>query len=224
MEISRVAAIPLFAELPEAALAAIASAASELEIPAGQAIAAEGRVGHSLFAVESGTADVVIAGAWVGTIGRGDVVGEMAVLASPPHASAPPEVAEGGFRTASVIATSPMRLISLFKRDVWGLDRRAPGVIEYLRALLDERGARNAQRLLGKERGQDDRGWSPGSDPLAGICTDVDAERDIDRGSIARNQLARPAADRTGQREKLGKTRLVAPQLTPLRHRTCRSA
>jgi CRP-like cAMP-binding protein len=122
----RVAAIPFFADLPEDELAAVASVASEVEIPSGQALAAEGRIGHSLFAVESGTADVVIAGATVGTIGPGDVVGEMAVFASPPDPFAPPEVAEGGFRTASVVATSRMRLIALFKGDVWALDRRAP--------------------------------------------------------------------------------------------------
>ena len=50
------------------------------------------------------------------TIGAGDVVGEIAVLASPPDQFAPPEVAEGGWRTASVVATSPMRLITLFKQ------------------------------------------------------------------------------------------------------------
>ena len=146
MESSRVAAIPLFADLPEDELAAIAGVASVVEVPRGQAVAAEGRIGHSLFAIESGTAEVVIAGATVGTIGPGDVVGEMAVLASPPDPSAPPEVAEGGLREASVIATSPMRLITLFKRDVWALDRRAPDVIEHLRAMLDERRAQNAQR------------------------------------------------------------------------------
>ena len=164
----RVAAIPFFADLPEDELAAVASVASEVEIPSGQALAAEGRIGHSLSAVESGTADVVIAGATVGTIGPGDVVGEMAVFASPPDPFAPPEVAEGGFRTASVVATSRMRLIALFKRDVWALDRRAPAATQRLRAVLDERRAKNAQRALAEQRAQDEQGGSPGSDPLAG--------------------------------------------------------
>jgi CRP/FNR family cyclic AMP-dependent transcriptional regulator len=168
MESSRVAAIPFFADLPEDELAAVASVASEVEIPSGQALAAEGRIGHSLFAVESGTADVVIAGATVGTIGPGDVVGEMAVFASPPDPFAPPEVAEGGFHTASVVATSRMRLIALFKHDVWALDRRAPAATQRLRAVLDERRAKNAQRALAEQRAQDEQGGSPGSDPLAG--------------------------------------------------------
>jgi hypothetical protein len=68
------------------------------------------------------------------------------VLASPPDPFAPPEVAEGGLRTASVVATSPMRLIGLFKRDVWALDRRAPAANQRLRAMLEERRAEDARR------------------------------------------------------------------------------
>jgi CRP/FNR family cyclic AMP-dependent transcriptional regulator len=156
MERSRVAAIPLFADLPEDELAAVAALVSEIEIPTGQAVAAEGRIGHSLYAVESGTADVVIEGATVRTIGPGDVVGEIAVFASPPDSSAPPEVTEGGLRTASVVATSPMRLIGMFKRDVWELDRRAPLATQRLRTMLEERRAADAQRTLDKQRAQDE--------------------------------------------------------------------
>jgi CRP/FNR family cyclic AMP-dependent transcriptional regulator len=168
MESSRVAAIPFFADLPEDELAAVASVASEVEIPSGQALAAEGRIGHSLFAIESGTADVVIEGATVRTIGAGDVVGEIAVFASPPDPFAPPEVAEGGLRSASVVATSPMRLIALFKRDVWALDRRAPVATQRLRAMVDERRAQDAQRALARQRAQDEQGGFPGPDPPAG--------------------------------------------------------
>jgi len=165
---SRVAAIRFFADLPEDELAAIAGVASEVEVPSGQALAAEGGIGHSLFAIESGTADVVIDGATVRTLGPGDVVGEMAVLASPPDPFQPPEVAEGGLRTASVVATSPMRLITMFKRDVWDLDRQAPFATQRLRAVLGERRAQNAQRTPAEQRGEDEQGGSPDSDPLAG--------------------------------------------------------
>jgi CRP/FNR family transcriptional regulator, cyclic AMP receptor protein len=153
--------------LPEDELAAVASMASEAEIPPGQSLAAEGRMGYSLYAVESGTADVVINGETVGTIGAGDVVGEIAVLIAPPDWSAPPEVAIGGLRTASVVATSPMRLITLYKRDVWALDRRAPVMTQRLRALLDERRAQDAERALGDQRAPSEQG-GPSSDPPAG--------------------------------------------------------
>jgi CRP/FNR family transcriptional regulator, cyclic AMP receptor protein len=163
VETVRLAAIRFFADLPEDELAAVASMASEQEIPPGQLLAAEGREGYSLYAVESGTADVIINGETVATIGPGDVVGEMAVLVSPPDWSAPPEVAIGGLRTASVVATSPMRLIMLFKRDVWALDRRAPVMTQRLQAVLDERRAQNAERALGNERARSEQGGSPGS-------------------------------------------------------------
>jgi hypothetical protein len=55
MEPSRVAAIPFFADLPEDELAAVAGLASEVEIASGQDLADEGRIGHSLFAIESRT-------------------------------------------------------------------------------------------------------------------------------------------------------------------------
>jgi CRP/FNR family transcriptional regulator, cyclic AMP receptor protein len=170
METWRLAAIRFFADLPEDELAAVASMASEEEIPPGQLLAAEGRTGYSLYAIESGTADVIINGETVGTVGAGDVVGEMAVLISPPDWSAPPEVAIGGSRTASVVATSPMRLACLFKRDVWDLDRRAPVMIQRLRAMLDEHRAQDAERALGNQRAQGEQGGSPGSDPPADIA------------------------------------------------------
>jgi CRP-like cAMP-binding protein len=167
MDELRLAAIRIFADLPEDELAAIASVASETEIPPGQMLAAEGGAGYSLYAIESGTADVVINGETVGTIGAGDVVGEMAVLISPPDWSAPPEVAIGGLRTASVVATSPMRLIMLFKRDVWELDRRAPVMTQRLRAVLDERRAQDAERALGNRRARSEQDGSPSSHPPA---------------------------------------------------------
>jgi len=78
----------------------------------------------------------------------------MAVSASPPDPFAPPEMAEGGSRTASVVATSPMRAIALFKRDVWALERRAPAAIERPRAMLDEHRAQNAQRAPARQRAE----------------------------------------------------------------------
>jgi CRP-like cAMP-binding protein len=123
VEISQLATIPLFAGLDETELAAIAEAASEVEASKGQTIATEGDFGHALYAIESGTAEVSANGTPLRTLGPGDVFGEIAVIAS-------------GRRTASVVATSDMTLIALFKRDVWALERRSPAVAERLRALI----------------------------------------------------------------------------------------
>ncbi len=126
MESARLAAIPMFSDLGGADLDAIAAAASEVEAAEGESIVSEGDFGHALYAIESGTADVSAGGTSVATLGPGDVFGEIAVLAA-------------GRRTASVVATSPMRLIALFKPGVWKLEKQAPAAAERLRALIAER-------------------------------------------------------------------------------------
>ena len=125
MDRGRIANLPFFAGLPEAELDVVARVASEREVAAGEALTTQGEFGHCLFLVESGSAEVSTNGATVGQVGPGDVVGEVAVLAS-------------GRRTASVVATSPLRAIALFKRDVWALERRAPEAARRLRAALEE--------------------------------------------------------------------------------------
>jgi CRP-like cAMP-binding protein len=132
VETSRLAAIPVFAGLDEEALGAVAAVASEAEAATGDALATEGDFGYGLYAVESGTAEVTVDGSVVRTLGPGDVFGEIAVIAS-------------GRRTASVAASSPMRLIVLFNRDVWALEERSPEVAARLRALI-------AERIGGQER------------------------------------------------------------------------
>ena len=118
----------MFSGLPEAELAAIADAASEFEVGQGEEVATEGDFGHAMYAIESGTAEVRLDGKPTRKLGPGDVFGEIAAISS-------------GRRTASVVATSPMRLIALFKRDLWALERSAPEATERFRALISERRA-----------------------------------------------------------------------------------
>jgi CRP-like cAMP-binding protein len=79
-----------------------------------------------MFAIESGTVEVSANGRPLATLGPGDVFGEVAVLAA-------------GIRMATVVATSPVRLIALLKRDVWAIERRSPETAERLRALIRQR-------------------------------------------------------------------------------------
>jgi CRP-like cAMP-binding protein len=113
-------------DLPEAGLEAVARVASPREFATGERLMTQGDFGHCIFLVTTGTADVSVDGELVGSIGPGEAVGEIAVLSS-------------GRRTASVVATSPVQAILLFKRDVWALDREAPGAADRLRAALGER-------------------------------------------------------------------------------------
>jgi CRP-like cAMP-binding protein len=126
MDVQRLAAIPLFATLPEAELARVASCAGERTVDTGEMLVTEGEFGHCLFAIESGTADVTRDGNAIRTLEPGDVIGEVAVLAA-------------GRRSASVVATSPMRLITFFKRDVWALENDAPEAARRLRELIATR-------------------------------------------------------------------------------------
>jgi CPA1 family monovalent cation:H+ antiporter len=119
-------ALPIFQGLPDSELDALAEAVWTIELERGEPLANKGEFGHTLFFVEQGTADVLRDGNVHAIVGPGDVVGEIAVLAS-------------GRRTASVVATSSMRLLALFKRDVWGLERKAPEASKRLQAVLDGR-------------------------------------------------------------------------------------
>ena len=126
MDADRLAAISLFADLSSDDRERIAAKASEKVAAIGDVLASQGDFGYALYAIESGTAEVSVDGRLLRVLGPGDVFGEIAVLAS-------------GRRTASVVATSPLRLIALFNRDVWALEREAPDAAERLRALIAER-------------------------------------------------------------------------------------
>jgi CRP-like cAMP-binding protein len=126
MDSARLAAIPLFESLEPEHLEALAAVVSEVDAVEGQALATEGDFGHALYAIESGTADVSRNGDTLRTLGPGDVFGEVAIL-------------KAGRRTATVTAASPMKLIAIFKRDVWSLERSSPETSERLRSLIAER-------------------------------------------------------------------------------------
>ncbi len=127
----RVRNISLFAELDDSGVAVVAGLAGELEVDAGAVLAAEGDFGHAFFAVEEGSADVLCGTERVAGLLAGDVFGEIALLSS-------------GRRTASVVAVTPMRLITLFKRDLWQIEEQYPVLAEELRATVKERLDRSA--------------------------------------------------------------------------------
>ena len=127
----RIRSISLFAALADADLAAIAGLADELEVDAGAVVASEGDFGPAFFAVEEGSADVLSGDERVSGLVAGDVFVEIALLSA-------------GRRTASVVAVTPMRLITLFKRDLWQIEEKYPALAEELRATVKERLERTA--------------------------------------------------------------------------------
>jgi CRP/FNR family transcriptional regulator, cyclic AMP receptor protein len=121
--------IPLFAELTPDQRERVGGVCLEVEVEAGTTLLREGDFGYAMFAILDGTADVLKDGAVIRTLQRGDVFGEIAVLA-------------GGTRTATVSARTPMRLVTVLNRDVWAMERETPEVGAALRASLAEHLAR----------------------------------------------------------------------------------
>jgi CRP/FNR family transcriptional regulator, cyclic AMP receptor protein len=116
-------AIPLFAELEVDRRDQLAGVCAELEVEAGTTLVQEGDFGYAMFAIVDGTAEVTKDGAAIRSLGPGDVFGEVAVLS-------------GGRRTATVVATTPLKLITIMNRDVWRLEQESPEVAESLRRTI----------------------------------------------------------------------------------------
>jgi CRP-like cAMP-binding protein len=127
VDTSRVAAFPDFATLPAEELDELAAVMSELEVEAGAGVITVDAYGTAIYFIEEGEADVLREGGeGVKTVGRGDVVGEIGLLLT-------------GERTASVVARTPMRLLSLAGQDFDRIRARVPEVERSLRRLGLER-------------------------------------------------------------------------------------
>ena len=130
MDSDRLKTIPLFSSLSSEALETVSVFASETSVSAGKRLVHEGDYSYDLIVIEDGTADVIKGGEVIGSLGPGDVFGEMGMLS-------------GGKRTADVVATSPMRLITLSK---WDLQRISTEVSGQLQSLVQRRQELNEER------------------------------------------------------------------------------
>jgi CRP-like cAMP-binding protein len=126
LTVERITAHATFANLSPEALDAIAARAQELTYDEGAEIVGKDDNAYHLFVIEEGTAEVHGTDGVLAELGPGDYFGEIGLLVT-------------GKRTATVLATSPLRLIALFDRDVRELQRELPELEEQLRAALAER-------------------------------------------------------------------------------------
>ncbi len=83
--LEHLAAVPLFARCTKAQLQEIGRVADELNLPAGSVLTRQGDVGSQLFVIVGGTASVTRDDQLVATVGKGDFVGELAVLGRTPR-------------------------------------------------------------------------------------------------------------------------------------------
>ena len=118
--------IPLFADLTDEERAEIAACLRDVTVDAGATLTVQGDNAYHLYVIQSGEAEVRRDGKLVRTVGPGDVLGEIGLLAT-------------GTRTASVVATSPMRIGAMFLSDFNQLERRMPGLANALRSAMADR-------------------------------------------------------------------------------------
>src|SRR4029453_15554280 len=83
----------------------------------------EGDYAYDVLAIEEGTARVERHGRTVAELGPGDVGGEMGGLGAPQ-------------RNATVVATSPMLMVTLTSWDIRRLRKSAPEAVEHLREIV----------------------------------------------------------------------------------------
>src|SRR5262245_25971084 len=126
MDAAELASIPLFSGLSLDQRETVARACEEVEIESGATLVREGDFGYAAYAITEGTADVLHEEVLIRTLGPGDMFGEIAVLS-------------GGRRTATVVATTPMRVVTVLNRDMWRLERESPEIADALRATIAAR-------------------------------------------------------------------------------------
>ncbi|HWF49034.1 MAG TPA: cyclic nucleotide-binding domain-containing protein [Solirubrobacteraceae bacterium] len=123
MDPSRLRAIPLFSQLSEPEARKLATFATETSVAEGQILMKQGDYSTDLIAIEEGTADVVKDDTKIASVGPGDLIGEMGLLSR-------------DLRTASVIATSPMRV---FKLTHWEVARMSEDTVERIKEIIAQR-------------------------------------------------------------------------------------
>src|SRR3954469_19467769 len=118
--------VPLFARCSRAELKEIAKLADEIDLSEGNERTREGAPGREFFVLLEGTADVKKNSRKVNTLGPGDFFGEIALVSREP-------------RTATVIATSPVRALVITDRSFRRLLDDSPQVQTKVMEAMAER-------------------------------------------------------------------------------------
>jgi CRP/FNR family transcriptional regulator, cyclic AMP receptor protein len=114
---------PLFANCSKRELIQVASLADELDLRAGRALIREGERGREFFVLLDGEAEVTQGGKKIATMKGGDFFGEIALVSDAP-------------RTATVTATTPVRVLVVTDRSFRSLLEQSPSIqLKVLQAL-----------------------------------------------------------------------------------------
>ena len=126
MDVSQLKRIPLFESIPDEDLKQVATFAIGEEHPDGAVIVKEGDFSNHFYGIEDGTAKVERDGEEVGQLGPGDVFGEQGLL-------------DRQERSATVTATSPLRVIKIEHWELSRMKKSMPEVVEQLKRKVEER-------------------------------------------------------------------------------------
>lgn len=125
--------LALFAGIPRSEIATADRLLSEIAVPAGRVVVRQAERGLDFAVIVEGTARVTRNGDTLAELASGDFFGEMALLGDTP-------------RTASVVATTPMRLLVANRAEFGALLEQAPTIRARVRRAADRRGADHTER------------------------------------------------------------------------------
>jgi CRP/FNR family transcriptional regulator, cyclic AMP receptor protein len=121
--------VPLFERCSKRELEQVASLADEVDLREGKVLTKEGERGREFFVLLEGTADVRRKGRIIRRLGPSDFFGEIALVSNVP-------------RTATVVATSPIRTLVVTDRGFRGLLERSPAIqLKVLETLAERVGS-----------------------------------------------------------------------------------
>jgi len=126
VDVSALKNTPLFNDVPEDKLAKVAAFATLESAMEGKTIIREGGYSNDFYVIEEGTAKVEREGEHLADLGPGDFFGEQGLL-------------EKQARSATVISTSPIRLIKIEHWELSRMRQAMPEVVEQLRKKVEER-------------------------------------------------------------------------------------
>jgi CRP/FNR family transcriptional regulator, cyclic AMP receptor protein len=118
--------VPLFAECSRKNLEEIATIADEIDLREGKELTKEGRPGREFFVLIEGDADVKKGSRRINRMGAGDFFGEISLVTRRP-------------RTATVVATSPVRALVITDRSFRRLLERQPEIQSQVMSALAAR-------------------------------------------------------------------------------------
>jgi CRP/FNR family transcriptional regulator/CRP/FNR family cyclic AMP-dependent transcriptional regulator len=140
MRIQHLQRVSLFSGFSEAELRQVAALSKIVEVPAGTVVTRTGEPGDSFFVIIDGTVAVQTPAGAANQLAPGDFFGEMSLL-------------DGEPRSATIVATTDLRLLNVERSHFWRLLEETPDLIRRMLIILSRRVRHVEQTLNAMLRG-----------------------------------------------------------------------